>query len=103
MGVRDELQEWLSSEEADENVSKELFSNENIKTRTEVSNDEIASISKINFICDYMGLKKFPKMVEEFLELRVSHKRKSRGEFIKSLAKQEGAGFNPFQNRGGFS
>lgn len=103
MGVKDELSEWLASEEKDDNVSKELFSSEDIKTRTEVSNDEIASISKINFICGFMGLERFPAMVNEFLELRVSHKRKSRGEFIKSLKQQDsGAGFNPFQ-RGGFS
>lgn len=92
----DDLQEWLREEEKQENVSKELFNKDDIKVKTEVNNEEIKAIAKINFICDYLELKRFPNMVKEFLELRVSHKRKSRGEFIKSL--QERAS----RNMGGF-
>lgn len=81
-----DLQEWFKEEKKDEDVSKELFSNDTIKTRTEVSDDEIRAIAKINFACDLFQLRRFPIIIQEMLELRISKKRKSRGEFIKALS-----------------
>lgn len=99
----DRLAEWLSNTEQEQSVSKELFKKENISVRTEVSDDEIKAIAKANFICNLLELKHFPAMIQEFLELRVSHKRKSRAEFIKSLSQKMNFGFgNRFNNnRGG--
>lgn len=99
-----DLEEWFKKEEESKDVSRELFSNTNIKTRTEVSDDEIYAIAKINFLCDLFELKRFPAVVQEMLELRVSKKRKSRGEFIKSLSsRNEPNILNPFQNNRGFN
>lgn len=97
----EDIASWLNSEEKDDNVSKELFSNENIKTRTEVSDDELKAIAKVNFLCEYLEIENFPNMIDEFLELRVSHKRKSRGEFIKSLTHRFQEGMGGMFNRGG--
>lgn len=96
-----DLQEWFKEEQKDSDVSKELFSNKNLKTRTEVSDDEIRAIAKINFACDLFELERFPQIIEEMLELRISKKRKSRGEFIKSLRREQNPlGMGSFFNRG---
>lgn len=99
----DELSEFVSGQDTDQSVSKELFKVSDIKAKTEVSDAEIKAIAKINFISEMLDMKEFPNMINNFLELRVSHKRKSRGEFIKSLSnKPSVGGFGMLGRRGGF-
>ena len=70
---------------SESDVVKELFSNSNIKTKTDVSEREISIISRLYFLSDYIDNKQLSDMLNTLLELKISKKRLSRTEFIKAL------------------
>ena len=67
-------------------VLKELFKEDNIAFNTELSYKEIVSISRIMFLAEYLELPEFNRFVTTIMKLKVSHKRKGRGEFLKGFA-----------------
>lgn len=89
------IKEWLAhSEDKSQTISKELFSNENVKVKTELEDKAILGLSKIFFNHEFLvnsGLYKtneetpFSKYAKEFMTLKISRQRKSRQEFTDSV------------------
>ncbi len=75
----------IESDSHVKSVSKELFTNNAIFLKTEVSHDEIPNITRILFLRDRFGVQNMDTAINSFLSLRVSKDRKSRKEFIESL------------------
>lgn len=67
-------------------ASKELFKSENIELRTDINDEEIINITKLKFnnkILQKHKLKPvFEDYINDFMKLKVSKDRKSRGEFV---------------------
>ena len=87
--------EMLNAQMGNDNESKELFSNNGVKTRTRLSRDEVSIATKLYFLCEQYGLDEFKEMLDNFLEIRISMDSKSRNEFIKVAG-------NKFETRGNF-
>ena len=66
-------------------IVKELFANEGIKTRTDLSNEEISLISRMYYIAEELKNDRLTNLMDTFLELKVSKDRKSRDEFVKAF------------------
>jgi hypothetical protein len=83
------LEQSLSQEVVQETniktVSKELFNRQNIELKTEVSHNEINHVAKLKFLQERFGVANIDVLCDNFLALRVSKDRKSRGEFVSSL------------------
>jgi len=80
------MDDMFSNELAGENdILKELFSSEGIKTRTDLSERQVSIVARLNFMSRYIDHDNLGIMIREFLELRVSKDRKSRKEFVESL------------------
>jgi hypothetical protein len=83
------IEDGLKFEVEDNNdlkqVSKDLFTEGNINLKTELSDREIATITKIQFMQEMYGLHTLENAVMQFKQLRVSKDRKSRGEFINAV------------------
>lgn len=87
----------MSTEEADlqygmpeeqnhiKSVSKELFSGDNIDTKTQLSHNDINNITRLRFLSEKFGVENVDVLTNSMLTLRVSMNRKSREEFIASL------------------
>jgi hypothetical protein len=84
---KNHIQEYLI-DTANGNVtaSKELFSDEKIKVKSEASGEEITLLAKLHY--NDLTLKDagldtlYDGFIQELLTLRVSKERKSRGEFV---------------------
>jgi len=67
-------------------ASKELFRDDKIMLRTDISNDEIIIINKLMFnnsLLESCGLEQvFDGFINNFMKLKVSKDRKSRQEFV---------------------
>lgn len=67
-------------------ASKELFKNDNVETKTELSDEEILIINKLKFndsILERAGLKPvFNLFTQNYMILKISKERKSRQEFV---------------------
>lgn len=88
------------------NVSKELFNSDKIDLKTEVSYNEINDLTRLRFLEKKFGLDNVDNIIESFLSLRVSLRRKSRAEFIQALQtenkREEGGNwFTKMFSRGG--
>lgn len=68
-----------------ESVSKELFDDQKIDLRTEVSDEEIKNLARLRFMSTHFKCSTMDVVIDSFLSLRVSKERKSRGEFIQAL------------------
>lgn len=80
--IEEELTKQLSS---GDNESKELFDNKNIRTKTDLSDDEIVYATKLRYMSIKYNLPIYDVILQEFMEMRLSRKRKSRGEYIESM------------------
>ena len=74
-----------SSGGSETEIVKELFSVNGIKAKTEVSDREISIISRLYFLSKYINNPTLSEMLDNFLTLKISRKRKSRQEFIDGL------------------
>ena len=98
------LESFINKNVKEEKESKELFSNANIETRTDLTTSEIIGIAKLKFLCDEYGLDNFRKMLIYFMELKLSKDRKSRKEFIEAIKRSDQFnGFGNSANLGGFN
>lgn len=81
-----DLNKLFSSEVGNESdVVKELFSSENIKVKTELTQDEIKIISRLELQASMTQNFFLAKILKEYETLLVSKERKSRGEFVNSF------------------
>lgn len=86
----DELLETSLSQELEQEsniktVSKELFNNNAIDLKSEVTHDEINDLTRIRFLKEAFGISHTDSLIVSFLSLRVSKNRQSRREFIEAL------------------
>lgn len=75
----------VESENSIKSVSKELFTNNDISMKTDITDDEVRGFTKLDFLAMRCHLKNMEGLKNSFLSLRVSRNRKSRGEFIDAL------------------
>lgn len=99
--IEEELTRQISGEQ---NESKELFDNKNIRTRTELSDEEIVYATKLRYMAVKFNLPIYDVILQEFMEMRLSRKRKSRSEYIESMKQKMqnmfgNMGFNNGLNR----
>jgi hypothetical protein len=66
-------------------VAKELFTQDNIKLKTELSDREVFLLSRLLFMAETFRIPEMTSWCENFMKLRVSHKRKGRGEFLDAV------------------
>lgn len=69
---------------AGENV-KELFAEEKVKARTDLSARQISRIARAYYMCELLQMPEIKQLLNEFITLRISHDRKSRAEFVEGL------------------
>lgn len=91
-----DLNKLFSSEVGNESeVVKELFSQDNIKVKTDITSNEISIISRLELQASMTQNFFLAKVLKELETLRVSKDRKSRSEFVQSFsgirAEQSGA------------
>jgi hypothetical protein len=68
---------------------KQLMTDKNIDTKTELSDKEIKEIAKLLFISKFIKNKKLTNYILSFMRLRISFLRKGRKEFIYSIKPTE--------------
>lgn len=78
----------VETENSVKSVAKELFSNDVIDLKTEISHNEINNLTRLRFMQEKFRLQSggnLDHVIASFLRLRVSKDRKSRKEFIEAL------------------
>lgn len=98
-----DLNKLFSSEVGnDSDVVKELFSQENIKVKTDLSEKEVSIISRLELQASMTQNFFLTKVLKELEILRVSKDRKSRGEFVSSFSgiKEQNSGATAFGKLG---
>lgn len=81
----EDLEEEISAQIGQVNESKELFSNSNVRTRTDLSDNEIILATKIRYMRVQFDIPVYDVLLQEFMEMRLSRSRKSRKEYIESM------------------
>lgn len=101
---KDLIEEEINKKIGDDNKAKELFSNKHITTRTEVSDREISLISRLAYFSESFKIPEINKMLNKYMELKLSHKRKSRKEYLEASKYNESLEklFNGGGGGGGF-
>jgi len=79
------LQGSDQDDSSEKKIAKELFSNQELKTKTDLSDNQISLLTKGYFLADELGDERLRAVFDTFIELRISRKRKSRAEFIEAL------------------
>lgn len=79
------LSDSSEDDSSEKKIAKELFSSQGLKTRTDIDDRQIVLLSKAYFLGDLIDNDHINKVLDNFIELRVSRKRKSRAEFIEAL------------------
>lgn len=64
---------------------KELFAEERVKARTDISSRQIRLITKAFYIAEITGMKEIHSILKDFLLLSISKDRKSRAEYVEGL------------------
>lgn len=98
-----DLNKLFSSEVGNESeVVKELFSSENIKVKTDLSEREISIISRLELQASITQNFLLSRVLKELETLRVSKDRKSRNEFVQSFSgiRSDNSGATAFGNFG---
>jgi hypothetical protein len=88
----DEAQEEVENLEAmfsgdgqtESSILKELFSNKNIKLKTELTEDQVSIVSRLELMATITKRPYLQIVLNEFLTLQVSKERKSRAEFVEA-------------------
>lgn len=80
-------------------VLTELFNKSKISMITDLSKDEIRLITRMKMIANLHNLKTWDMGIQEYEELLLSHKRKSRNEILKAVGQFfSQMKSNPFEN-----
>ena len=81
----EDLEEEINTQLGQSNESKELFSNSNIRTKTDLSDNEISMATKLRYMRIQYDIPVYDVILQEFMEMRLSRNRKSRKEYIDSM------------------
>jgi hypothetical protein len=87
-----DLEDPFKSLQAQDNENlqsaKELFNpNEGLKLKSELTETEVTQLSRVKFISSIFNIPALDTWADEFLQLRVSMKRKGRLEFLEAIKK----------------
>jgi hypothetical protein len=77
-------------------VARELFTVENIKLKTDIDDREVLMLTRLLFLADRFMIPEMADWVDNFMKLRVSRRRKGRGEYIEAVKQ-------PAMDMGGFA
>lgn len=81
----DELEQMFSGDgQTESSILKELFSNKNIKLKTELTGDQVSIISRLELMADITKRPYLKTVLSEFRTHMVSKDRKSRMEFVEA-------------------
>ena len=81
-----ELDKLFSSETSNsQDHVKELFAEDKVKARTDLSASQIVKISKAYYLFKLANMPEGKALLDTFLTLRISKDRKSRAEFVDGL------------------
>lgn len=95
--IETSLSQTIESEHNIKHVAKELFSRKDIDLKSEVSYNEVNNLTRLQFLEDALNIGHIRTLKGSLLALRVSLKRKSRGELIQMAQtenRNQQAGFN---------
>jgi len=82
----DSIEDMFRQEsQANMNDVKELFHEDKVKARTDLSARQIKLITKAYYMVKLTGMKDLNKLLLDFMTLRISDKRQSRKEFVEGL------------------
>jgi len=81
----EQMQTGAITQQAETDILKQLFSNDNIKTKTDLTSAHVDTLTRLYFLGEFIGFPEITKMCDTFVELRVSHKRQGRKEFVDAL------------------
>ena len=70
-------------------IAKELFSEENIDMKTEMSDQEINIFARVEFIKETFKIKSLQLFINKFEKLRISKLRQGRKEFVETMKNEE--------------
>lgn len=90
-----------NNKKSESEIVKELFSEFGIRTKTEVSMRETSIIARLYYLASYTSNNRLKELLDTLLSLKVSHKRKSRKEFIDALKNLPSNELNFPSNLGG--
>lgn len=76
---------FRDSNNANMNDVKELFHEDKVKARTDLSGRQIKLITKAFYLAEITGMKEIKSILSDFLTLSISKDRKSRAEFVEGL------------------
>jgi hypothetical protein len=71
--------------QANQNDVRELFHEDKVKARTDLSSRQIKLITKAFYMIKLTGMKDLNKLLLDFMVLRISDSRQSRKEYIEGL------------------
>lgn len=100
MNDDDTIENMFRNEQtAMQNDVKELFHEDKVKARTDISTRQVKLITKAYYLAKLTGMREINELLRDFLVLSISKDRKSRAEYVEGLkakidnAIQQGAQF----------
>ena len=76
---------FRNEQNANQNDVKELFHEDKVKARTDISQRQIKLITKAYYLAEITGMKQIKHILNDFLTLSISKDRKSRAEYVTAL------------------
>lgn len=76
---------FKSEQNAMQDNVKELFHEEKVKARTDLSTRQIKLVTKAYYLAKLTGMKEINLLLNDFLTLSISKDRKSRAEYVQGL------------------
>ena len=76
---------FKNEQNANQNDVKELFHEDKVKARTDLSTRQIKLITKAFYLAKMTGMKEINHLLADFMTLSISKDRKSRQEYVEGL------------------
>ncbi len=76
---------FRNEQQNNQNDVKELFHEDKVKARTDISPRQIKLITKAYYLAEITGMTEIKKILNDFLTLSISKDRKSRAEYVQAL------------------
>jgi hypothetical protein len=82
----DTIEQMFKNEQINnQNDVKEIFAEEKVKARTDISPRQVRLITKAFYLAEITGMKEIHSILKDFLTLSISKDRKSRIEYVEGL------------------
>jgi len=81
----EKVQTGAITQQAETDILKQLFSIDNIKTKTDLSSEHIDTLTRLYFLAGFIDFPELKEVCDTFVTLRVSHKRMGRKEFVDAI------------------